>query len=96
MDRMTDAVKILPFPKFRLRVVIIILSNVSRQNNKYLNIVILMAKQYLYAFKGLQEMPTLIYLTKRLHNMYITEKAIAYKKTKVQNLKRNGNFILDV
>ena len=55
-----------------------------------------MAKQYLYAFKGLQEMPTLIYLTKRLHNMYITEKAIAYKKTKVQNLKRNGNFILDV
>ena len=55
-----------------------------------------MAKQYLYAFKGLQEMPTLMYLTKRLHNMYITEKAIAYKKTKVQNLKRNGNFILDV
>ena len=60
----------------------IILNNVTGKNGWFINTVILVTKQYIYATKCLKKELNARHVTQRVHNIYVIEKWIANSKDK--------------
>ena len=59
-----------------------------------INTMILLVKQYIYASRCTRSPISFIGAMCRVHEYYTIEKAIAYKKNKVKNFIKNGQFII--